>query len=218
MVRERNKLASASIRRSLYSFLDPFSEIAEQYRTLRNNIGFAADGRPMRSIVITSPSAKEGKSTSAVNLAVCMTQRGEKTLLIDANLRNPVLHKVFNVKLCTGLSNVLSGELKYEEAIYGTDIEGLSLLPSGPRLHNAAELLESQAMNDVLEASAKRFDRIIIDCPQVLGVSDTNAIAGKCDGVLMLVKSGKTSDAKAVDAKRSLDFAGANMLGVILNK
>lgn len=218
MVRERNKLANAAIRRSLYSHLDPFSEIAEQYRSLRNNIGFAADGRAMKSIVVTSPSEGEGKSTSAVNLAICMAQRGDKVLLIDANARNPVLHNVFNVKMSVGLSNVLAQQLPYDEAIYETDIAGLSLLPSGPRLQHAAELLDTWKMSDLLEAYGKRFDRIIIDCPSVLGVSDTNAIAGKCDGVLMLVKSGKTTDAKAVEAKKSLEFAGANMLGVILNK
>ena len=218
MVRELNKSIKVNVRRSLYTFLDPYSEVAERYRLLRNNMSFAAEGRSLKSIVVTSPAAGEGKSTAAVNLAVSMTYRGDKVLLIDANIRKPLLHKVFHMKMSTGLTNVLDKQLSYDDAILETDVSGLYLLPSGPMLHHAAELLDSKSMDELLEYYAKTFDAIIIDCPQVLGVSETNAIAGKCDGVLMLVKSGKTKEAKALEAKRSLDFAGAKVLGVVLNK
>ncbi len=218
MVRERQTAAKTLINRSLAAYLHPVSHIAEQYRTIRNNIQYASDKRSICTLMLTSPSSGEGKSTSAVNLAISMAQRGERVLLIDVNIRNPVLHKIFNRQTSPGLTNVLAGQLGMEEAIQSTEIETMDLLTSGQQQYNSTELLDSQAMSEVMAFASSKYDRVILDCPPVLGVSDTNALVNKCDGVILLLQHGKTSRSKALEAKQALTFAGASIIGTILNK
>ncbi|CAM4111600.1 CpsD/CapB family tyrosine-protein kinase [Paenibacillus alkaliterrae] len=218
MVRERKKPAKSFVSRSLLAYVNPHSSISEQYRTIRNNIQYAANGRKVRSLLVTSPSEGEGKSTAAVNLAICMAQRGDRVLVIDANFRNPVLHQIFSVQTSPGLSNVLGQQLDIREAIYSTEVEGLQILPSGQRFFNSTELLDSVLMVDVMDYAASHYDMILLDCPPVLGVAETNALVNKCDGVILLLKSGKTQQEQAKEAKKALLFAKANILGVILNK
>lgn len=217
MVRERQKASTSFVNRSLLSYINPHGFISEQYRTIRNNIQYAANGKKIRSLLVTSPSEGEGKSTAAINLAVCMAQRGDRVLIIDANFRNPIINKVFNVQTSPGLSNVLGQQLEIREAIYNTEVEGLDILPSGQRLFNSTELLDSQVMADVMSYASEQYDMVLLDCPPVLGVSDTNALVSKCDGVVLLLGSGKTQQELALEAKRALMFAKANILGVILN-
>ncbi|WP_171056154.1 CpsD/CapB family tyrosine-protein kinase [Paenibacillus sinopodophylli] len=218
MVRERQKAPKSYVNRSLIASIHPHGDIAEQYRTIRNNIQYAANGKKIRSLLVTSSSEGEGKSTAAVNLAVCMAQRGDRVLIIDTNFRNPIINKIFNVQTSPGLSNVLGQQLEIREAIYNTEVEGLDILPSGQRMYNSTELLDSQIMVDVMEFASEHYDMVLLDCPPVLGISDTNTLVSKCEGVLLLVKSGKTQLALALEAKRALLFAKANILGVILNK
>jgi capsular exopolysaccharide synthesis family protein len=218
LVRERKKASISYVNRSLMAYINPHSTISEQYRTIRNNIQYAADGIRMHSLLVTSPSEGDGKSTATVNLAVCMAQRGDRVLIIDANFRNPIINKIFNVQTSPGLSNVLGQQLEIREAIYNTEVEGLDILPSGQRLYNSTELLDSQVMVDVMTLASEQYDMVLLDCPPVLGVSDTNVLVSKCDGVLLLLNSGKTSKELALEAKRALMFAKANILGVILNK
>ncbi|MCA0755397.1 CpsD/CapB family tyrosine-protein kinase [Paenibacillus sp. N4] len=218
MGRERIKPAKSMVSRSLLTYSNPYGTIAEQYRTIRNNIQYASRGRKMRSLLITSPSAQEGKSTAAINLAICMAQRGDRVLIIDVNFRNPTLHQIFGVQTSPGLSNVLGQQLDVREAIYGTEVEGLDILPSGQRFFNTTELLDSGLMSDVMHYASSNYDMILLDCPPVLGVAETNALVSKCDGVILLLGSGKTQLEQAKEAKRALLFAKANILGVILNK
>lgn len=219
MGRERQKKASKSyVNRSLLAYINPHGSISEQYRTIRNNIYYAANGSKVRSLLVTSPSEGEGKSTTTVNLAVCMAQRGDRVLIIDAHFRNPIINKIFNVQTSPGLSNVLGQQLEIRDAIYNTEVEGLDILPSGQRFHNSTELLDSQLMIDVMAFATEHYDMVLMDCPAVLGVSDTKALVSKCDGVLLIIKSGKTQQELALEAKRALQFAKANILGVILNK
>lgn len=218
MVRERQKTAKSFVNRSLLSYNHPHGSISEQYRMIRNNIQYASNGKKINSLLVTSPSEGEGKSTAIVNLAICMAQRGDRVLIIDANFRNSSIHKIFNVQISPGLSNVLGQQLEIREAIYNTEVEGLDILPSGLRFHNSTELLGSQFMNTIMEFASANYDMILLDCPPVLGVSDTNALVDKCDGVILLLNSGKTQQNQAIEAKRALLFAKANILGVILNK
>ncbi|MBH5317311.1 CpsD/CapB family tyrosine-protein kinase [Paenibacillus sp. GSMTC-2017] len=218
MVRERSKIAKRVANRSLVAYLNPTHKISEQYRTIRNNIQYASDGRSIRSILVTSPSDGDGKSTAAINLAISMAQRGDQVLLIDANFRNPVLHKIFNAQISPGLSNVLTQQLTFAEATHATEVEGLELLTSGLSYTNSADMLDSQSMKEIIEMATKRYDRIVIDCPPVLNVPDTNALVNKCDGVVLLLNCGKTTHSKALEAKQSLTFAGAHIIGAILNK
>ncbi|WP_051251217.1 CpsD/CapB family tyrosine-protein kinase [Paenibacillus harenae] len=218
MVRERKIAAKSFVNRSLLSYVNPHGSVAEQFRTIRNNIQYASKGRKIRSLLVTSPNEGEGKSTATVNLAVCTAQRGDRVLMIDANFRNPILHQIFGVQTSPGLSNVLGQQLDVREAIYNTEVESLDILPSGQRFFNTTELLDSQIMADVMEYAVSHYDMVLLDCPPVLGTPDTNALVNKCDGVILLLKSGKTQEGQAKEAKRSLLFAKANILGVILNK
>ncbi|WP_169086919.1 CpsD/CapB family tyrosine-protein kinase [Paenibacillus sp. PL91] len=218
MVRERQKASKTYVNRSLLAYINPHGSISEQYRTIRNNIHYASNGSKIQSLLVTSPSEGEGKSTTTVNLAVCMAQRGDRVLIIDANFRNPIINKIFQVQTSPGLSNVLGQQLEIREAIYNTEVEGLDILPSGQRLYNSTELLDSQLMIDVMQYASEQYDMVLLDCPPVLGVPDTNALVGKCDGVLLLLQSGKTQQEQAIEAKRALMFAKANILGVILNQ
>lgn len=218
MGRERQKVSESYVNRSLLAYINPHGSISEQYRTIRNNIHYAANGSKVRSLLVTSPSEGEGKSTTTVNLAVCMAQRGDRVLIIDVHFRNPIINKIFNVQTSPGLSNVLGQQLEIRDAIYNTEVEGLDILPSGQRFYNSTELLDSQLMVDVMAFAAEHYDMVLLDCPAVLGVPDTNALVSKCDGVLLIIKSGKTQQELALEAKRALQFAKANILGVILNK
>lgn len=218
LVRERQKASKSYVNKSLLAYIHPHASISEQYRTIRNNIQYASSGSKVRSLLVTSPSEGEGKSTTTVNLAVCMAQRGDRVLIIDANFRNPIINKIFNVQTSPGLSNILGQQLEFREAIYHTEVEGLDILPSGQRLYNSTELLDSQLMVDMMAFAYEHYDIVLLDCPPVLGAPDTNALASKCDGVLLIVKSGATQQEHALEAKRTLLFAKANILGVILNK
>lgn len=218
MVREKAKVPKRIVHRSLIAYLNPSHRIAEQYRTIRNNIQYASDGKSIRSLLITSPSEGDGKTTAAVNLAVSMAQRGERVLLIDANFRNPMLHKVFGSQVSPGLSNVLAHQLSFPEAVQVTEVEGLELLTSGHSQMSAADMLDSHMMKEIMELAGSQYDRIVLDCPSVLQAPDTNALVNKCDGVVLLLHCGKTTHGKALEAKQSLTFAGANIVGAILNK
>jgi capsular exopolysaccharide synthesis family protein len=206
------------VNKSLLAYINPHGSISEQYRTIRNNIHYAANGSKVRSLLVTSPSEGEGKSTTTVNLAVCMALRGDRVLIIDTHFRNPIINKIFSVQTSPGLSNVLGQQLEIRDAIYNTEVEGLDILPSGQRFYNSTELLDSQLMVDVMAYASEHYDMVLLDCPSVLGVPDTNALVSKCDGVLLIIKSGKTKQEQALEAKRALLFAKANILGVILNK
>lgn len=218
MGRERAKVARKAVNRSMVSYLNPSNKISEQYRTIRNNIQYASDGRSIRSLLVTSPAEGDGKSTAAVNLAISIAQRGERVLLIDANFRNPMLHKIFNTQISPGLSNVLAHQITFKEAAQGTEVEGLDLLTSGLTHSNSTDMLDSHTMKELMEAAIQSYDRIVMDCPPVLTAPDTNALVNKCDGVVLLLRCGKTTHSKALEAKQSLSFAGANIIGAILNK
>jgi capsular exopolysaccharide synthesis family protein len=218
LVREKARVAKKIVHRSLIAYLNPAHKISEQYRTIRNNIQYASDGKTVRSLLVTSPAEGDGKTTAAVNLAVSMAQRGERILLIDANFRNPMLHKIFGSPISPGLSNALAHQLSFTEAVQETEVEGLDLLTSGHSHANAADILDSHMMKEIMESAGSRYDRIVIDCPAVLQAPDTNALVNKCDGVVLLLHCGKTTHSKAIEAKQSLTFAGANIIGAILNK
>lgn len=217
MVREKIKSDKSIVGKSLLSYFNPYCEISEQYRMIRNNILYASKGSEVKTLLIASPAKGDGRTTATINLAICMAQRGERVLIIDANLRNPVLHKAFNIKASPGLSNVLSQQLSPSDTIYRTDIEGMHILPSGQRLLNSTDLFDSAAMRDLIKYASTHYDRVLIDTPPVLGLSDTLSLASLCDGVIMLLKNGKSNQEQALKVQSALLFASANVLGVILN-
>ncbi|MFT4412597.1 CpsD/CapB family tyrosine-protein kinase [Fredinandcohnia humi] len=211
------KVESTSLKgRTTYAF--PESLISEQYRTIRTNIQFVNGVKKNQSILVTSPGNGEGKTTTASNLAISLAQQKEKVLLIDTNLKKPSLHSIFNFENNTGLTDVLSGKLTLEEAAVTTEVARLEVLPSGEIPGNFSDLIGSIAMYDLVENALKKYSVVVIDSPSFLELSATKILASMCDGVVLVVKSGKTDIKKAMETKRLLDLAKANVIGVVLNK
>ena len=176
------------------------------------------NNRENKIFLITSPKNGEGKSTTIANLAVSMTQQKEKILVIDANLREPVLHSIFKIPNEAGLTDVLTGKANLEEAIYKTEITRLDVLTSGSSSFNPAELLESERMKELLTSIARTYDIVLIDAPSVLKSTETRILANQCDGVVLVVNRGKTEIEKAIETKKVLELAHARIVGAILNE
>ncbi|MDZ7315929.1 MAG: polysaccharide biosynthesis tyrosine autokinase [candidate division KSB1 bacterium] len=207
-----------AINERLVTHLRPRSPISEAYRSLRTNILFTAPENPKQVILITSSGPREGKSTSAANLAITFTQMGAKTCLVDADLRRPMLHKLFQVPHQPGLTNVLIGQKTAEEAVIPVaDVPNLDLLPCGINPPNPAELLGSERMNALLNELRSRYAMVIIDTPPVNAVTDPSVLARFVDGVLLVIRSGETPRGAAIAAADQLRRIKAPILGVVLN-
>jgi protein-tyrosine kinase len=216
LARNDRKL-SQSLNRSLISVTNPKSPISEQYRTIRTNIQFSTVDKDIRSIMVTSSGPGEGKSTTTANVAVVFAQQGKKVLLIDGDLRKPTVHYTFRLNNHIGLTNVLTKQVSLEKSVRETEQENLFILPSGPIPPNPAELLGSRSMEEFLAIAYEQYDIVIFDTPPVLAVTDGQILANICDGVVMVVSSGKTENEAAIKAKELLTNANAKILGVVLN-
>ncbi|MEH7884015.1 CpsD/CapB family tyrosine-protein kinase [Bacillus sp. JJ1609] len=217
MFQSKRRAARNSQKRNLIVYSNPDSIISEQFRTLRTNVHFLTGGKKS-TLLLTSPSSGEGKSTAAANLAVSMAQQKEKVLLIDANLRDPDVHFIFKISNNTGLADVLAGRVDLEDTVYHTEIGNLDILTSGQLDSNPAELLGSESMQTLFQKALQEYDLIIIDSPPVLEVTDTKLLANKSDGVILVISEGRTGLEKATEAKKALEFARAKIFGVILNE
>ena len=214
---KKTKKKSKELRRSLITVDDPKSPITEQYRTIRTNIQFSSVDREMKTIVVTSAGAGEGKSTTIANLAVVFAQQGKKVLLIDADLRKPTVHYTFNYTNTFGLTNALTKQAELQEVIKESQEDNLFVLTSGPIPPNPAELLGSKAMEQLLKEVEKEFDMVLFDAPPLLAVTDAQVLASKCDGAILVVSSGRTETEQAVKAKELLEAANSHIIGVVLN-
>ena len=179
-------------RRQLITKTDARSPVTEQYKTIRTNIQFSAIDHEIKSIMLTSSNPGEGKSTTAANLAVVFAQQGKKVLLVDTDLRKPVVHTIFEIKNNIGLTNVLTKRKSLKDAVKPTSESNLFVLPSGPIPPNPAELLLSHAMKNFYELALCTYDLVIFDTPPLLAVTDAQIISGFCDGTILVVSSGKT--------------------------
>ena len=207
-----------AINERLVTHLKPKSPVSEAYRTLRTNIIFTAPDNPKNIILVTSTGPQEGKSTSVANLAITFAQAGAKTLLIDADLRRPMLHKLFQVNQQPGLTNALVGRDKLVDLITPVDaVPGLELLTCGINPPNPAELLGSGRMNELLEEARSEYEIILIDTPPVIAVTDPSVLARYVDGVVVVVKTAATQRSAALMAAEQLRRVNAPILGVLLN-
>lgn len=197
---------------------DPRSFAAEAYRVLRTNLHYANPDNPLRRVMITSAGAGEGKSTTAGNLAVCLAQAERSVLLVDADLRRPVLHSIFKQPSTPGLSSYLAGDALPEAVVVKTSIPNLSLVPCGPTPPNPSELLGSRRMNDFLQTMSERFDIVVLDTPPVLAVSDACVLVPAVDGVLLVVGSGVVVRPALKRAKEQLASVHARILGAVVNR
>ncbi|MBT2571253.1 CpsD/CapB family tyrosine-protein kinase [Planococcus sp. ISL-110] len=216
MVKKKNKPEVKN--RKLIAFTNPKSRVSEQFRTLRTNIHFSSPDGDMRSLVITSASHSEGKSTTASNLAIVFAQEGKRVLFIDADMRKPTMHETFKITNTRGLSNVLARQIALKVAIQSAEIENLDLLPSGPIPPNPAELLSSHNMDLLFEQALDIYDLLIFDTPPVLSVTDSVILANKCEGTVLVVNSGKTEKEHAIRAKEAITASPkTRLLGVVIN-
>ena len=192
--------------------------IGEAYRTIRTNIQFSMPKGQLRTMLITSTGPEEGKSTTTANVAITMAESGNRVLLIDADLRKSVVHKMFELPNLKGLTNVLAEDLDYREILRSTKVKGLDILTGGPKPPNPSELLGSDKMRTFLESLKKDYDIIILDTPPVLPVTDAAILASLVDGVVLVSSYGQTTFEGLARAKVQLENVGAKILGVILNK
>ncbi|MFC6293453.1 hypothetical protein BHU61_09990 [Macrococcus epidermidis] len=195
----------------------PKSVISEQIRTLRTNILFTSADVQIKKMLVTSSEQGEGKSTISANLATSFAQAGYRTLLIDADLRKPTQHKIFEQMNVKGLSNLIAGQVDMEDTIKVDVLPGLDILTSGPVPPNPAELLGSLAMEDLLIKLSEMYDLVLLDTPPVLAVADSQILGNLVDGSLLVVNSKLTHRDKVVDAKNQLDKSSSKTLGIVLN-
>ena len=197
---------------------DPKNPGAEAYRVIRTGIQFAQAGKELQTIALTSCTPNEGKSTTIANLAVVLTQAGKSVLLIDCDMRNPTVHKNFNLSNKIGLSNCISMGTALSDAVQKTSIEGLYALTGGVIPPNPSELLGSERMKNLLQRAKEQYDYVLIDTPPVMPVTDALIVSRFVDGMILVIASAEVKVEMARDVKNQLVNAGANILGVVLNK
>lgn len=203
---------------SLISLLNSRSTIAEQYRTIRTNIQFAASSdHPVKSIVITSSGPSEGKSLTAANLAIVFAKSGKKTLLLDGDMRKSTVWETFRLSNQKGLSTLLVSPDDIADSIQKTTIDNLSVLTSGPQPPNPSELLGSTREEVIMDQLTRLFDVIIVDMPPVVTVTDAQIVASKADGTILVAREGVSEKAALLKAKQLLEIAHARILGVVYN-
>lgn len=202
---------------ALIAHFDPKSAAAEAYRSLRTSIQFAGLDHKCRSIVVTSSSPGEGKSTTVANFGVVTAQTGARVCLVDSDLRRPTLHRIFGVANSRGLTSALLEGLPFADLAQATAVPNLFVLSSGPLPPNPAELVGSNRMRESLEAAAGEFDTLVLDSPPVVSVSDAIALAAFADGVVMVVQSGKVPQEVVRRAMGQIEAVKGRILGVVMN-
>lgn len=203
----------------LYITSDPGSLISESYRTIRTSLMLSSAEKPPQVILVTGSTPNEGKTTTAANIAIAMAQMGERVLIVDADIRRHNLHQLFNLDNSSGISNVISGNDDPSLAIKPlTDIPNLDVITGGVLAPNPSELLGSNRMKEFIAELRGRYDRIILDSPPVMAVSDPLILSRLADGVVLVVWGGVTGRDTIMKANQSLAGVNAKMLGVVLNK
>ena len=195
---------------------DPRSAFSESYRSVRTALQFSTDGGVPRTLLVTSASASEGKSTTALTLARNFAQLGKSVLLVEADLRNPSLHRVMGMRAEAGLSSLLAGAASIQKVVNKTDDERLDVILAGPLPPNPAELLSGSRMLSMLSVAAQKYDQVIIDGPPVLGIADAPILSNLVGGTLMVVQAGDTRIKTAQSAIKRLAAARARILGGLL--
>ncbi len=201
----------------LHIHREPKSLIAECMRAIRTNVLFMSPDKPFKRMLVTSSGPQEGKSTTTINLGIAMAQSGNRVLIIDTDMRRPRLHKAFGVPNEVGVSSLVVGEGSLESAIKSTEVPGLFIMPCGPVPPNPAELLHTKAFADLLAKLSDRFDRVLLDSPPVGAVADAVVLATLVDGVVMVLKAGKTNRDVALRTVRALRDVKAPIYGAVLN-
>jgi capsular exopolysaccharide synthesis family protein len=216
--RQRLAVASSKEAVELVTQSRPQSQMAESYRALRTSLLLTSLGAPPKVILVTSSLPQEGKTTTSINTAVVLAQKGVRVLLIDADLRRPSIHKTLGMGPRSGLSNVLTGSTSLQQAVTrSTVLPTLFVLPAGTPPPNPAELLASSNMKDVLAELREQYDHIVIDTPPTLSVTDAVVLSTRGDAVVLVIRSGQTTKQALRRARDLLMQVNARVSGVLLN-
>ena len=213
----RHAVASARKQLGRAVFLAPNSDVAEAFRSLRAAVYYGWPDKSVKSVCITSPERGDGKSTTASNLALAMAQAGLRVVLVDADLRAAVQHKVFDVSNTVGLSDVVGFGVAVEQAIRRTDTEGLVLLPAGTPAAQPAEITNGQGFGKLLQSLEAAYDLVVIDAPPLLAVADARILGAQAGLTILTLRADKSTRHEVRAAVQQLVGVGSSILGVVLN-
>ncbi|CEN76527.1 capsular exopolysaccharide family protein [[Clostridium] sordellii] len=198
---------------------DPKSPISEAYRTIRTNIEFSNLDKEIKTIVVTSSKQNEGKSTVIANLAVSFAgMEDKKVLIIEGDLRNPTVHRMFNLSNSHGITEILTGKKSFQECVYKTEVQGLEVITCGKIPPNPSEMLASKKMKAFIESLKDYYDYIFIDAPPIGIITDAGIVSTYTDGAMLIVGSKEVDIEMVKIAKSRLEKVNANILGLVLNK
>ena len=214
---EHDPVPGAVMMERLVTHASPRSPVAESYRSLRTNLAFARARESIKTLVLTSPGPADGKSTTVANLAITFAQQGQRTLLVDGDLRRAVLDKTFSVPRSPGLTEVIVGEADLEHAVNQTDVPNLFVLGSGQFPPNPSELLGSNAMANVIREAREQFDVVLFDSPPLLAVTDAAVLSTMVDGTILVIRMGATARQAVRRALGQLHAVHARVLGAVMN-
>ena len=202
----------------IISITKPKSPISEAYRGIRTSIEFSNLDKNLKVITVTSSMQNEGKSTVMANLAVSFANLDKKVLIMEGDLRNPSVHRMFNISNINGLTDILLNNKTFLDCVYCTDVKNLHVLTCGPIPPNPSEMLSSNKIREFVENLREHYDYIFIDAPPIGIVTDAGIISTYTDGCIFVVGAGEADIEMAKVAKERLEKVGANILGVVLNK
>ena len=211
-----NRKEAKDLSGQLVAVRDPSSAAAEAYRGLRTNLIYASADNPPKTVLLTSPGPREGKSTSCANLGVSLARAEQKTLIIDCNQRAPVMHKIFGADSFTGLANALVKKRDLHDVTQSM-LPYLDLVAAGPTTPDPAELLASRPFSELIARARQDYDYVLLDAPPVNSYSDPAILAPQVDGVLLVFDARKTRRKTLLYSVRTLEAVGANILGSITN-
>ena len=210
------RTAHATLHPALVAAIAPHSIVADRYRAIRTRLTLQEEHGPLRSILVTSPGSRDGKSVTAANLALTMAQESQRNvILVDADLRHSAVHSLFGLDASPGLADVLAGEAELEEALVYLPDYRLTVLPAGRTPQFPTELLGSTAMRRAVDTLRARFDRILIDLPAVTPLADVGTVAPLADGIVLVVRAGVTQRPALDEALAA--FEEDKVLGIVLN-
>lgn len=207
----------AARRRTPSLLLNPHGSVAESYRRVQTNLQFLGAAGALRTIVVTSAIPREGRSTTSINLAIAIAEKGNRVLLVDADLRRPSLAHECDIESAVGLTTILIGEATLEDLAQPWGAAGLDVLVAGEVPPNPAQLIDSDAMGELLAEATERYDFVILDTPPLLAVADAAVLARHSDGAVVVAGCSQVRRTQLAAALSALDTVGAVCLGVVLN-